>query len=1595
MNFGRKMMKAGVAAVAAIATLGAGGVVASTAFAGGGGGNQPGTGGDLAAVQFWQYKDDASGAWGPATSLDSVRAAMNNAGVTLEGDGVTKAQAALDQARTECETGFQRRHPGEGNGDCRVVAVGAVPAVIGGNYIYNGSGAASPTGTGGWYDNWNTYVAPGTYQYGSTVYRTSYPFDDDPSNSVDAIMRRNVEASSKPSIVVIVLDKYQPAPPSYHLSISTQAAEMSGQAGDTKDASDTITLSSDGSKTENVNGTATLHWRGIDGTEKTVAKRFTASNKGGATVSASFKDMDASWESWPAGKRWWDVDVAKQGGMAEAVSHKGESDAKESGEKTTTPPEKWLTNEAGDTVRDGNDSIASGSLYTAHIKAHSNASNRFWIYDTIDTRDVVIGGTEQDDVSKVTVTDANGNIVPADISIDDSIDGKRVVKAHATAPHSGLYTLNVPQSAKPTGGDYEINDGSVACWNGDNGTGSLADCQTGDSDSVGKVTPTPDKVWVLDESGALVAEDKQWTNQQGVDQKTFLVGDQVGVVVNGSIPSHLLNPLASYSITDDLTGSNQWIDWKSGKVFVDGKDETANFTIAIDRKAGTATATAKSAYIAKTMFRNSASKVRFYLTGTIKKGATEGRKIQLTNKAYEKWNNETRPTNEPPVFVWTPNPNKAWAMKVGGKWQLTVDPAKSDKVGGDDKYYRLGDEVAAVVSGTLPTGLGRVPEIAWTDDFANVDSILDLKDTSNIKVYEQDTTDEANAGVNDLNKTGRDVTDQFDITAEGTKVTVSAKDSYEAAQKDLETAKQISVVIPFDVNFDTVKLLESYGKAEGDELNTCVDPKGDDLDNKGGQTVGGSTVDTNTPKICVTVPPIHKQVIAESSQGGDQSSIDTKTVFPGQTVEYTVRVDPQIPADQAYSVTAIKLSDTYSEYTTANKQTLEITDLGTGGIIPKSAYKVQWDEKAHSFEATFTKDWVAANWKAGSNPRVLLRFEAKVNEDAPTDKTVGNKAALTVNNGVTPSNKVENEPPVIKPSKQDTQKDPTINIDGKTALLGDEIYYRVNIDASRLTDTAYKVWRLGMTDDYDDEYLKLDATNVEILDETGKDVTDKFNIQDKDGVLYAYAKLVDTEIPATGETVKGDPQPEDLKAYSESDEHDPLTRPAIDQTLLGHTYTVTMPMTVIKVTDGYTVKNKATQVLNKIRKDTNEVTNPLKPINPAKDVTVKVGGASANGKSIYKGRSFLYQLDSSILPANRAYPQVDKWDIVDSLDPAFDEYTGQWAVYATRDLLSGGEALASKGDRIAGSGFDSSKLGGDLFTLSAATVDGRNVVTIEATDRYRALVSDDSHEAGWRACIQCKRLAVTDRHENQFTEHYNDKTLESNVVWTRTPDMTPSIDVQKWDRKSGWPNGDRDNSKDALTVSGDTEIVFTITNTSKTDPDTKQGAVFRTKDIKLEDSTIVGDGEVVDLKYPADWDTKVLKPGESIEVTGTLKGVTKTHTDRAKVTGTPLTECPVDTSAPFGDGTSDDESGSKPEAETKSKSDDVVTIDGKDYCSDTKVESATDDWNGYRRTLAQTGAGIALIALAAVVVLGGGAALMAVSRRRKAKAPADTEGSEE
>jgi len=336
-------------------------------------------------------------------------------------------------------------------------------------------------------------------------------------------------------------------------------------------------------------------------------------------------------------------------------------------------------------------------------------------------------------------------------------------------------------------------------------------------------------------------------------------------------------------------------------------------------------------------------------------------------------------------------------------------------------------------------------------------------------------------------------------------------------------------------------------------------------------------------------------------------------------------------------------------------------------------------------------------------------------------------------------------------------------------------------------------------------------------------------------------------------------------------------------------------------------------------------------------------------------------------------------------------------VYATRDLHRDGQVIAAKGDMIAGSDFDPATLGldGQLFTVGQAE-DG--TVTVEATQAYLDLVSaDNEHENGFRAYIQCQRIAVGEQIANKFWETINGTPRESNEVHTNTPDMTPSISLEKWDEASGFPEGDRDDSKDALNIQDETTtIVFTITNTSKTDPDTGVGAWFKASDLRIEDSTIVGDGEIVDWQYPENWDSLVLKPGDSVDVKATLKGVTDKHTDRASVSGVPLLPCTPDTDDdPFGTGQcgDDDTAGDQTDGEGQGDADgatpedqtdgegQTVTIDGETLCGDTIVVSNTDDWNGYKERLAITGSTVAVVIGLMVLLLAGGS-IIVIARRR-------------
>ena len=86
--------------------------------------------------------------------------------------------------------------------------------------------------------------------------------------------------------------------------------------------------------------------------------------------------------------------------------------------------------------------------------------------------------------------------------------------------------------------------------------------------------------------------------------------------------------------------------------------------------------------------------------------------------------------------------------------------------------------------------------------------------------------------------------------------------------------------------------------------------------------------------------------------------------------------------------------------------------------------------------------------------------------------------------------------------------------------------------------------------------------------------------------------------------------------------------------------------------------------------------------------------------------------------------------------------------------------------------------------------------------------ADNEHEAGWVLYLQCKRIAVADEVPNTWTETINGQPRESNKVVTKTPDMTPSIHLEKVDtptlKQDGQEQADRDDPKQALKMDATT-----------------------------------------------------------------------------------------------------------------------------------------------------------------------------------------------
>jgi adhesin isopeptide-forming family sspB-C2 type protein len=753
-------------------------------------------------------------------------------------------------------------------------------------------------------------------------------------------------------------------------------------------------------------------------------------------------------------------------------------------------------------------------------------------------------------------------------------------------------------------------------------------------------------------------------------------------------------------------------------------------------------------------------------------------------------------------------------------------------------------------------------------------------------------------------------------------------------------------------------------------------------------------------------------------------NINGKDVRPGDVIQYQLVTKPTLTGDLGNPVTSLGGVDHYSEYehfTDEQKAQVIITDHKLG-ILPLADYTLTWDDDAHTMTFVLTGAGLKAITQAYGEtlPSFDVTLSATVDSDIPTGVSIDNRWSLLIDDDVIDSNIVTNPTNLPKPSKDVTKSQASsVSIDGKTFLVGQMGTYTVSLDGKDLQSTAYPTLRFGMVDTPDTEHLQIHDTSLTVTAPDGSDVTEKFNAYWDGKSFYVAAKLHDTTIPATGKTIKSTAASKtgvvyrpnsvvtDIPSYLAETSLDPLESASIDPSLPGGTYEVSFDFTVVKAGD---IANKAVEVFNGSRTETNTVTNKVADIDPEKDVVVNVGDPSIDGKSVYLNHLALYKLSSSTLPADRVEPVVTHWSITDELDPTYDTFTGQWAVYA-RSAFSVNGVQVTAGQKVAGSGFDSSQFGGDLFTASYDTA--TNVFTVSATQAYLDVASADSGgQLGWDAYLQFKRIKVSDHVPDQFTEHLGFRTADcpaspvggdnagddvtydptcsdahdtpSNEVWTRTPDQTPSMSIVKWDSAAGddEQSGDRDEPEQALAV-GDGDIVtvhITVTNTGKSPL-----AQFATVD-----QTVAGVGSVTDWVYPAGYETLVLQPGQSFDIYGTLHGLPPDshHTDRADVTAKPVIPCVVDGEGQLGDD----------EAATDNASD-AGTSDSADAisqtCYDTPIEQ-TDDWNSVSEPvntvsqpadpLAVTGAGGSLVIVALSVVFSGcGAGMLALRRKSSTK----------
>lgn len=519
----KKAVKAAVAGLAASAML----FTAMPAYAGIGsggggvhGGGNVGPSGDILYLQDDNnYTDSPTQGWGQA-SIDYALQTMRNSGYAIPTDD---SYAIVSRIKSSCTEAINQAVADKSDGDATQARVIGVAATIA-----DGSGGLVPWGTNptdfrNRFDaNWNALgdKSDDLKGYDSTWVQKVY------SKFTDQITTTGNQYPTGVQVVCVAVNNQQP-PRDYDLTVTTNHKQRTDlKVGSTDPIGDTLHASNNGSSIkENLNGTAVIHYEGQKNgyvAAKTVSKPITFANSGDTPLDKLATPADFGMSHWQEGQYWIDVQVGQQGKMKSAVdtTDKDPSETWTVSAEPPTPPTK--------TIDEG---VSADSMTNRTVITYGTGKGGYEM--TLKDKITANGVDYSVDDYKLVDKSDNDRDVSNEFTITwdrktDTVSAVRTAdKGEMPLDHKIEFSFDVTVS-RPK--DFrKVKDHATGKWNQE----PEADAGSKEFDTW---QPNPDKSWIFEQDGEWQAViDPQETNKTGGDSHTYLDGDKVGSVVNGTV----------------------------------------------------------------------------------------------------------------------------------------------------------------------------------------------------------------------------------------------------------------------------------------------------------------------------------------------------------------------------------------------------------------------------------------------------------------------------------------------------------------------------------------------------------------------------------------------------------------------------------------------------------------------------------------------------------------------------------------------------------------------------------------------------------------------------------------------------------------------------------------------------------------------------------------------------------------------------------------------------------------------------------------------------------------------------------------------------